>query len=588
MKRILEINTILILIIFSSCEKVLDKAPLDIISDEVVWNDPVLTNAYIVQVYSEMNFLFRDLTAAQYNNDDINILSHLSDEARMGYTWQTTFTKWKPGGLNESGGLLEYWGYSTIRKMNEFLVKMESSSLSESTKKQMIGQIRFARAFTYFAMVKRYGGVPIITVPQAIDAPEEELFVSRDKELDVYNFIISELDAVIADLPTSYSTAEVGYPTKYAALALKSRAAMYAASIATWGTVQINGLVGIPASEAQRFWQASFDASKSIIESGVFQLYNQTPANKAENFRMLFLDENNQEVIFSKQFTGISGIGHTWDNREFPSQFAGFAGSTTGVYLEMVESFENVDGTAGTLDRNNVMSETWDLKDLFVNKDPRFHASVFFEGNSWQGDTIENWRGIIKPDGSIINSGAYNGIAAQGRNWIASQGALATGFLVKKYVDETQIRPSGLVSSTDFIIFRFGEILLNYAEAAFELGKTSEALSAINQLRNRAGIVQLTDITREKIRNERKVELAFEGHRYWDLKRWRTAVNAITRQFSGISTFYDVNTSKFKIEFDDNVDAGSEATFQERHYYFPINPNRIGNNPNLAPDNPGY
>jgi hypothetical protein len=581
MKKLLYIPVVLALI-FSSCENVLDKAPLDIISDDVVWNDPVLVEAYIAQVYGEMNFL------AWRNNQDINILSQLSDESRGGYEWRLIYLNWKPGLLNENGGLEEYWGYSTIRKMNEFLQLIETSILPEADKKVMTAKMRFARAFAYFDMVKRYGGIPLITVPQAIDAPTEELFVPRDKEVDVYDFIIDEMDAITDDLPESYSNSESGWPTKYAALALKSRAAMYAASIATWGEVEINGLVGIPVSEAQRFWQASYDASKTIIETGIFQLYNKQPGNKTENFRQLFLDENNSEVIFAKQYTGIGGVAHSWDQQEFPGQASAYSGSSTAVYLEMVESFENIDGSPGTMDRVAISATTWNLGDLFVNKDPRFHASIFFEGNTWQDDSLENWRGLITPAGDTIIDGFYSGIAAQGRNYTTSQGALATGFGVKKYCDETKIGPRPNEASTDFMVFRLGEILLNYAEAAFELNKTDEALSAVNQLRERAGIALLGSIDRDKIRNERKVELFSENQRYWDLKRWRTAVSAISRPFTGIATLYDVNSGKFVVEFLDNIDGQNQASFEDKHYYLPITPTRIANNPSLAPENPGY
>jgi hypothetical protein len=130
--------------------------------------------------------------------------------------------------------------------------------------------------------------------------------------------------------------------------------------------------------------------------------------------------------------------------------------------------------------------------------------------------------------------------------------------------------------------------LLNYAEAAFELNKPEEALLAVNKIRERAGIAVRDEITRELIRHERKVELAFETHRWWDLKRWRIAVEEISKTFSGIYTFYDVNSGKFMIEMNNNADGGSLASFKEKHYYFPITPARLANNPNLAPENPGY
>jgi hypothetical protein len=589
MKKIVYIS-FSILLIFSlfSCEEVFDKAPLDIMSDDVVWDDEILVNAYIVNVYSEMSFLFRDL--GNNTTYETNIYSMLSDEARDGYSWHKVTQLYKPGLTEETRNPIGWWGYSTVRKANDFFVQMESSTLPDETKKVLIARMQFARAFCYFTMVKRFGGVPIITVPQAIDDPADELFVSRNKEVEVYDFILAELDSCASNLIDDAD--DSGWPTKYSALALKSRAALYAASIANWGQVQLDGVVGIPSNDAQRFWQASYDASKAIIESGKFQLYNKISGDKVENFRQLFLAEDkNSELIFSKQFTGITGIAHSYDAYEFPQQFSGTNGGTTNIYLEMVESFENIDGSSGVLDRTLVESQTWDLQnELFGNKDPRFHASVFFEGSSWQGDILENWQGLIKSDGETITDGSDNGINALGRNASKSNGAggLLTGFNVKKYCDDGLVIPIAKASSSDFIIFRYGEILLNNAEAAFELNLTAESLDAVNQIRERAGIAQLGSIDRDKIRQERKVELAFEGHRYWDLKRWRIATTAISRQFSGIETIYDANSGKYKIVFIDNVDSGAEASFLEKHYYFPITPDRISNNPNLAPENPGW
>jgi hypothetical protein len=570
-----------------SCD-VLDKSPLDMISDDVVWDDEVLVNAYIVNIYDEMTFLHRDVPNSTGYFE--NFLSLTTDEARDGFNWHTLTTTYKPGLATSEQNPIGWWGYSTIRSINEYFVQIESSTISDDMKTEYNARMRFARALCYFALVKRFGGVPLITVPQSIDASDEELYVYRDKEEEIYDFVLEELDACIDDLPDARD--DLGWPTKYSALALQSQAALYAASIATWGEVQLDGVVGISSDEAERFWQSSFDASESIIESGKFELYNEISDDKAENFRQLFLDEeNNPEVIFSKQYTGETGIYHSWDAFEFPQQFAGStAGGVTNVYLEMVESFENIDGSSGELDSALVVSKTWDLEnELFANKDPRFHASVFFEGSAWQGDTLQNWQGLIRPDGETITTGTYGGVTALGANATKSNssGGLITGFNLKKNCNDELESPTAKTSYTDIIIFRYGETLLNYAEAAFELGKTDEALSAVNLIRDRAGIALLTSVDRDKIRQERKVELAFEGNRHWDLKRWRTAITAITRQYSGIKTYYDASTGKFKVEFVDNVDSGAEATFLEKHYYYPITPDRISNNTNLV-ENPGW
>jgi hypothetical protein len=158
-----------------------------------------------------------------------------------------------------------------------------------------------------------------------------------------------------------------------------------------------------------------------------------------------------------------------------------------------------------------------------------------------------------------------------------------------KYLDPTANTMIWLAESrTDYLIFRYAEILLNYAEAAFELGKEGEAKAKIDEIRQRAGMPNLTSIDREKIRHERKVELAFENHRYWDLRRWREAETKLTRSFSGLRYYYDYQSQKFKIEIVNDIDGTTAPpTFVKRNYYFPITKRRTGANPNLV-ENPDY
>lgn len=586
----------LLIFICSSCD-IMDKKPLDQLSDSTVWNDKVLIQSYLHNIYKDLNFLYREGPCG--GKDIVDPLTYLSDEARAGQE-NVMSTKWKFGRLDSGGGLLELWCYDLIRKTNEFLEKIEGSTLlNEQDKNLFIGQVRFARAITYFYMVKRYGGIPLILKAQQLSDPKEELYPHRNKEIEVYDFIIKEMDEITDMLPDVYSDFNKSYPTRMAALALKSRAALYAGSIAKYGKYELEGLVGIEKSQADRFWQTSYDASKAIIESHRCELYNAVPDNKAENFRRLFMDEskNNKEVIFSYQLTGVN-VGSMYDLHVTPFQYgAGYGGAMSAVYLEMVESFENIDGSSPILDFNELSQHSWDLNELFANKDPRFHASVNYEGAMWKGEPIENWGGIKTETGDFVTTGSsYKGIPVQGRSYTTQggPGASVTGFGVKKYLDDSFIPIlDGQHSKVDFIVFRYGEILLNYAEAAYELGKKDEAKTAINLLRNRAGIPELSTVNMEEIRHERKVELAFETHRWWDLRRWRIAVESITRKFTGIYTYYDYlskddEVKKFWIKENVDTEPGYHPEFMEKLYYLPITFNRISNNPNLAPENPGY
>lgn len=593
----------------TSCLDVLDKEPLDIISDKTVWSDPVLIESYLSECYYQTS-VFVNETPTYFSEHfesfwqseagmGMHWINEIADEAKVNWGYNTGDAAiYKAGGLSIGGGLLEWWdhAYVIIRKLNEFLQRLPSSPIDENLKDQRMAEARFLRAFNYFAMVKRYGAVPLITVPQKLDDPEEELYAKRTSEKAVYDFILSEMTDVVekGHLP-DVADSKSGRPTKYVALALISRAALYAGSIAQFGTVQLDGLLGIPASEAQGYYRQSYNASKEIKKK--FSLYN-SDADKVVNFKNIFLVKDNNEVIFAKKHnssptsidTGQYSGGNCWgyDFAQCPKPHAWNAGNKDAPYLEMAEEFEYIDGTPGTLNKQQIMNETWTTEELWGNKDPRFFATIYTQNTDWKGAKVDYHNGLLLPNGQILTSGSHEGVSALGTQTVDN--SFGTGFGVMKYLDEssnTLQGPPGF-SSTDYIVFRYGEILLNLAEAAFELNE-SDALGAINELRRRAGIKELETIDREKIRHERKVELAFEGHRYWDVRRWRIATDVLSKGNSGLRYIqvYGTNPPKYKLEVLYNIDGDNRPKFSEHQYYFPITLGRTGNNPNLV-ENPGY
>ena len=587
---------------FVSCSDVLDKTPLDVISDEAVWNDEALIEAYLVQCYYHMSYWANESIGSGWNGDGYFpafVVNHVSDECMSQWRdWGDALAgyNYKFGGLKIGGGLLEWWGYEPIRKINEFIEKVPDSPLNEELKATRVAEARFLRAFSYFAMVKRYGGIPLILKAQLLTDPEEELYPKRDTEEAVYNFVISEAGEVAKELPEEVATGELGRATKYAALALKSRAALYAGSIAQFGKVQLDGVVGIPSEKAKDYYQISYDASKEIINSGKFALYNQD-VDKVTNFKNIFLVKNNSEVIFAKRHDssdclapGGGGNGWAVDFFQCPRPQGWNRGNLDGPYLELVEEFEYVDGTTGKLDREKVEEGLWSVNELWGKKDPRFFATIYTQETPWKGNFVDYHNGLLLPDGTIMTSDSYNDVLCTG-----DQDLEGTSFGVLKYLDESHdnMNTTWATSSQDFLVFRYAETLLNLAEAAYELGKNDDALDAINQVRKRAGIVSLKDISQDKIRHERKVELAFEGHRYWDVRRWRTATTELSRSFSGLRYILDYSSymngeKKYKLEILDNID-GSVSTplFKEENYYLPITLSRTSSNPNMV-ENPGY
>jgi len=249
----------------------------------------------------------------------------------------------------------------------------------------------------------------------------------------------------------------------------------------------------------------------------------------------------------------------------------------------MIESYENTDGTPG-ISRTELTSKLWTPEELWAKKDPRFKGSLYTQGTPWMGKNLDVYRGIQAENGEIITTGTYQGV-----RWAGSDNrGVGNPFGVLKFLDPNKVIQWPDAGAVDWVVFRYGEILLNFAEAAFELNKTEEALNAVNQIRNRAGITALASVTRDAIRHERKIELAFERHRYWDLRRWRTATTALSRDFTSFNYVLDYTTRKFRIQLVEKIDgATSSPLFLEKHYYLPITPNRIANNKNLI-ENPGY
>ena len=223
------------------------------------------------------------------------------------------------------------------------------------------------------------------------------------------------------------------------------------------------------------------------------------------------------------------------------------------------------------------------MAELWGKKDPRFHASIYTTGTTMFATSLQMYYGILDGTGKLVTSGAVNG-----KNYVgvdATRG-VAAPWGVYKFLD-TSVKPENDAGSKDWIVFRYGEILLNLAEAAFELGKTDEALNAVNQIRTRAGIPTRNAITRDAIRMERNVELKFELHRYMDERRWRTAVKNLTGDRSVFNLNLDITTGKFRVQLIEKIRGNTPPTFYEKNYYFPITPTRISNNPNLV-ENPGY
>lgn len=581
MKKTLIILTICL--IGFSCEDQLNKtAPF--ISENVVFESESLTEAYIARIYESLEF--------QYATDQsLAMYSSMGAENITFANWQTPNNAFIRLYSAVTGpGPLDRWNYANIRNMNYFLENVgNSESLDQDYINSKIAEVRFLRAWEYFSMVKRWGGVPLITKVQNREDSPEELFVARNTEKEVYDFIYNETQAILSDISDVRSGAN-GRVDKYTVLMLQSRAMLYAASVAKNGELASNLLTGIPASEANAYFQKSYDASMQVINSGVFSLIN-SGDDKEANYQSLFLIEGtaNPELIFAEVFEPIIK-GHVIDVQGQPAGFNAGWNSNFPVIYDFVELFDFTDGRSGKIDRTLLNNNNdWDIKDFFGNRDPRLRASIFYPETEFQGKRVWFHESTILENEQKVNKvtnfferkdGTVMPEASEPRNRRNS------GLLMKKRIDNSNASPIAGNSGQDYVVFRYGETLLNMAEAAFYLGKTDESLEALNQLRERAGMPLFDSVSEESIRKERQVELCFEDHRFWDLLRWREAekyMNNVRNQ--GLVFKYKKDSDRYVITLK-NAETITRSFTPER-YYLPFGVDRLADNPNLV-QNPGY
>jgi hypothetical protein len=585
--------TTLLCLTFNSCiDDFLDRKPMDIISDADVWGNESAIRAYLANMYDNVQ-----VEPHEWQTASEGFATHYTDESLRAYTWGIPYNPtFIDAYLNDWTGNQTRWEYSKIRTINEFIEKIPNASISQSEKDRYLAEAYFLRAFNYFVMVKRFGGVPLVKEAQKYDGSNiSDLKVPRSTEEETWNFIAEDVDRAIAGLPETNASSDQFRATRYAAYALKSRAMLYAGSIARYGNVQLNGLVGIPADKANGYFSLSLAASEAIINSGKYSLYDKNENDRAANFQNLFVDRTlHEEAIFVKAYSADKG--HSLDYYASPESFKVSYGNNIGPTLELVEAFEYVDGRPGTLvtdDANGNPIYYDQPEDIFEGKDPRFFATILYPNCPWQGNYIVIRRGIIGSNGVKVPAAAYSDKFAEdpsyslaGKDGMPIQGdATRTGFLLKKYLDPVNLRLASKRSTTNFLVFRYGETLLNYAEAAMELNRPDDALQKLNAVRNRAGIQPKSSVTMDDIRQERKVELAFENHRIWDLIRWRIATQVMNNTvFSALLPWLDYNTGKYVFEKTPNT-LNSAKTFLERNYYQPI-PGVAQND--ILVQNPGF
>lgn len=574
-QRFKYISSILItsLLAWSGCTNFLDKEPVNILTETSILSDQAALTTQMAYLYNmmpfdEKNFKLRAGWLSDYSGEMVN------NRLRALISEQYDFNSWKSS-------------YVLIRALNNMIEKVPSSTafVNEKAKTEALGELRFMRAYVYFTLVQRYGGVPLVKEVSQLPASGDisELYQARDKAVDVYNFIETEMNASI-DMMSKIAS-EYRF-NKWSGLAFKSQAMLYAASIAKYHEIQLNGLIGIPAAQAQHFFESARDAAKLLIETGPYALYNVT-ADKVSNYHKLFFDKSaaNKERIFVEGFLYPTKT-HEFDLDAAPYNHRGAQGSG-GHYnptFDMVESYEYTNNANGTLKIANADGsriEYANPADLFKNKDPRFFACVLFPGSQWMGSTLEIY-------GNVITGGIETG--GTGVDGLTQTEATSTGFYMVKWADPAPpVAINSTSSDVDKMFIRYAEVLLNYAEAQLELGNEPEARKYINMIRDRAGLQALAGpVTTADYRHERKIELAYEGNYYWDLIRWRifhiimynTDTYALWPVYNKDKKVYIFRKEKLPIN-------QFTRTFDSKLYYNKLQAGVIASNPLLV-ENPDW
>jgi starch-binding outer membrane protein, SusD/RagB family len=531
MKKLLIIAT-MILSLISCSDKILDITPEDRISDASVWTDANLINAYHTALYNGIAHGF----------NGVHMQSKATDECINTMTWGINIIEdgtLEPGNVSNlevsgwTGGCnLYYWDYAYkyIRKINLFLEKMNTITVTLSNKAQLIAEAKFLRAYLYFMLIERFGGVPIIT--QTYDLGTSVTFTSSTFD-ECVTFINQDLtDALSAsddDFPQKYEStgSDFGRATKDACLALRSRLYLYAAS-PLYDTSN-NGT-------STEKWQKAADAAKALIDRNAYTLY--------PSYRKCFVLASgtaNSEVIFSRNFT--TNNGHNAPMYNLGRYFGGYGGfsASNGPSQNLVDDYDMINGEPAFIWTNGVKTinpaSGYDPQHPYWNRDPRFDASIIHDSTVYRGHLHEMW---VASDTKSWGTDSYKQSSDNPRG----------NYIIKKFMPDEDITISWSTTCTiPWIIFRLGEIYLNYAEAEFNLGNETECRKYINLVRARAGMPGLSStVTGETLRtrlyNERRIELAFEEHRYWDVRRWKIAMDTENKSLYGMDITKNITTGE--------------------------------------------
>lgn len=567
-KTIIQITLVLVVwLMASSCKKDPEIEPREFITEELIWDKTdvqgILAKQFLNNVYT---FL-----PVGFNRIGGDFLDAATDDAlpsRIG----TSVENYTNGRVSVIQNPDPYWfnSYAGIRQANIFLRNIDSVPVAITQKNAWKAEARFIRAFMYFELLKRYGGVPLIG--DKIFTLEDNLELPRNTFEEIVNYIVAECDAAKANLlaEASITDGDLGRIPKGAAIALKGRTYLYAASPffnggATAGTLKTKGIIGYPAADPAR-WQKVIDAAEELRALNYYALQS--------SFNNAFIVRKNTEIILAKQ----SGLNFDLEINNAPVSFINNgtqSGGRTSPTQNLVDAFPMINGLAITDPASG-----YSAANPYNGRDPRFGFTLFYNNGTtaagnWFNRAVETFDGgRDKPNNFSIQT--------------------KTGYYLRKFLGNNTTTTSYATQSHNFPYFRYAEILLNYAEALNETGQVEKAVAQIDSVRKRAGIAAGTNTRygiaagisqaamRDLIRNERRIELAFEEHRFWDVRRWKTAAQDLNGPAFGTKITKNANGT-FTYE---KVQAGN-LVFSDKLYLMPLPYDEILKNSSLE-QNPGW
>lgn len=601
-------------IILSCNDDFLDKKPLGEFSEIDVWNDINLVETFVNGTYRRLGIPFA-----------INMLSNYVDETHFTPDWGTRdfnnclltpdwIPRWDDTWANANTELMTWEElYESVRKTNLFLSKIDEVPVDETThdkKDRLTGEIYFLRAFFYHRLTNLYGGVPII---KNVYTLEDDYNIARNSYEECINLILEDLEKAIDLLPETVASEDDGRATMGAAMALKSRILLHAASdlhhdLSWAGGYDHPELLGYTNGSQENRWQAAKDAALDVMQLGIYDLYKKDPAPEdsiAMNYADIFLSYQTVEDIFVQHFT--STTDEDWDGYN-PNLYCGSNGyhnwGNNCVLQELVDDYEMADGSK--FDWENPTHATAP----YQNREPRFYANVLYDGANWRErptDAKNTIQATFTPP-NTIQTGIFETwddstetiVEVCGLDTrcgpIEDWNGTYTGYYTRKFIDPT-LDAQYNKQDLPWRFIRYAEILLNYAEACIEIGgaeNETEAVNAINLIRTRAGLPDLnTGLSNEELllacRHERRIELACEEHRFWDVRRWLIAEEAYQPVYSIVIRYplledhttasiptYEISDSPFENRQWDN-----------KCYLFPILRDELNRN-ELLVQNPLY